>query len=175
MTRLMTSSAIAIFAATAVSAATDISDVDMNNDSFVGFEELKMAYPELTEENFDQMDDNSDNRLSSDELLDTGAVFPTFTEIDFNAIDENNDERVSYVEFYDTKAQDIVARYYGGTVADIAAIDANGDNFADFDEMMGYYPEITAESLQLIDTNNDNRISSQELYDPKAQQIVSRY
>lgn len=210
MTRLVTSTAIALFAATAATAATDMSDVDMTNDQFVGFEELKMAYPELTEEFFNQMDSNSDNRLSSEELLETSAqdilarytmvpkeerakvvldanfdrfvtkeefvaVFPTFSEIDFKAMDDNNDQRVSYVEVYETKAQDIIARYYGGTVADIAAIDTNGDNFADFDEMMGFYPEITEENLKLIDQNNDNRISSQELYDPKAQQIVSRY
>ena len=210
MTRLMTTTAVALFAATAASAATDIADVDMTNDDFVGFEELRMAFPELTEEFFDQMDLNTDNRISSEELLETKAqdilarytmvpmqerkqvvldanydrfvtkeefvaVFPTFSEIDFDAIDDNNDDRVSYVEVYETEAQNIIARYYGGTVADIAQIDANGDNFADFEEMMGYYPTITEENLRLIDLNNDNRISSQELYEPKAQQIVSRY
>ena len=210
MTRLMTTTAVALFTATAASAATDISDVDMTADSFVGFEELRMAFPEVTEENFDAMDLNDDNRVSSEELLETDAqdilarytmvpmkeraqvvldanfdrfvskeeftaIFPTFSEIDFNTIDDNNDNRVSYVEVYETEAQDIIARYYGGTVTDIAMIDANGDSFADFDEMVGFYPEITEVNLKLIDTNNDNRISSTELYDPKAQQIVSRY
>lgn len=210
MTRLMTTTAVALFTATAAFAATDISDVDMTADSFAGFEELRMAFPDVTEENFDAIDLNDDNRVSSQELLETDAqdilarytmvpmkersqvvldanfdrfvskeeftaIFPTFSEIDFNTIDDNNDNRVSYVEVYETEAQDIIARYYGGTVTDIATIDANGDSFADFDEMMGFYPEITEVNLKLIDTNNDNRISSTELYDPKAQQIVSRY
>ena len=210
MTRLMTTTAVALFTATAVSAATDIADVDMTADEFVGYEELRLAFPEVSEEDFDAMDLNGDNRICSVELLETDAqnilarynmvpmeeraqvvldayydrfvtmeeftaIFPTFSDIDFDTMDDNNDNRVSYVEVYQTEAQDIIARYYGGTVADIAKIDTNGDNFADFNEMMGFFPEITEVNLQLIDTNNDNRISSQELYDPKAQQIVSRY
>lgn len=210
MKRLMTSTAIAMIAASAAMAATDIKDVDMTGDAFVGYEELKLTFPKVSEQFFDQIDTNDDNRISSEELLEPDAqdilarytmvgmderaqvvldanhdrfvskeefvnVFPSFTEIDFEEMDANNDNRASYAEIYATDAQNIIARYYGDTVRGIADIDTNGDRFADFEEMANAFSGITNESLEEIDTNNDNRVSSVELYANDAQQIVARY
>lgn len=101
--------------------------------------------------------------------------YPTFSDLDFEAIDLNDDNRVSYEEIYMTEAQSIIGRYEVGTVLDIAAIDTDGDDFADFDEMVVAFPGLDATGFEEIDSNDDNRISAVELYAPEAQVIVSRY
>ena len=58
---------------------------------------------------------------------------------------------------------------------DIADIDTNGDAFADADEMMAAYPGLPAEAFEDIDANDDNRVSSDELYTREAQELVAPY
>ena len=48
-------------------------DVDMTGDQFVGFEEMRLAFPEIIEEFFDEMDLTDDNRIGSEELLESDA------------------------------------------------------------------------------------------------------
>lgn len=48
-------------------------DVDMTGDQFVGFEEMRLAFPEINEEFFDEMDLTDDNRIGSEELLESDA------------------------------------------------------------------------------------------------------
>ena len=48
-------------------------DVDMTGDQFVGFEEMRLAIPEIIEEFFDEMDLTDDNRIGSEELLESDA------------------------------------------------------------------------------------------------------
>ncbi len=118
------------------------------------------------------LDADSDGFISIEDMR---RGYPEFTELDFDTIDENDDNRVTYEEIYATEAQDVVARYQTGTVMDIAEIDADGDGFADFDEMATAFPGLDRESFDNIDLNCDNRISANELYEPDAQIIVSRY
>ena len=47
----------------------DLASMDKNNDNFLSMEELKGGYPKVTNANFDTIDLNKDNRISSVELL----------------------------------------------------------------------------------------------------------
>ncbi len=47
----------------------DLADLDGNGDNFLSMEELKMGYPKVTNADFDTIDLNKDNRISSIELL----------------------------------------------------------------------------------------------------------
>lgn len=117
------------------------------------------------------LDADADGFIALDDLR---RAYPEFSDLDFDAMDSNGDERLSYEEFYELDAQDTVAKYQTGTVTDIAEIDTNGDNFADFNEMVAVFPGLDEESFDDIDQNGDNRVSSSELYAPDAQDIVSR-
>ena len=47
----------------------DLADLDTNGDRFLSMEELKGGYPKVTNADFDTIDLNKDNRISSVELL----------------------------------------------------------------------------------------------------------
>lgn len=119
------------------------------------------------------LDDDSDGYILLEDLR---RAYSGFTDLDFDTMDTNDDNRLTYAEYYDIEAQNVVARYgMTNSVADIAEIDTNGDGFADFDEMMAQYPGIGELELEQIDLNGDNQVSSNELYEADAQQIVSRF
>lgn len=158
-------------------------DMDTNGDNRVSSEEILTTEAQnilgrLETSPMDRpgpvvvLDADSDGFISIEDMR---RGYPEFTELDFDTIDENDDNRVTYEEIYATEAQDVVARYQTGTVMDIAEIDADGDEFADFDEMVTAFPGLDRESFDNIDLNGDNRISANELYEPDAQIIVSRY
>lgn len=146
MKRLLTTTAVALFSATTAFAAVDIMDVDMTGDEFVGFEELRLAFPEVTEEFFDQMDTDSDNRISSDELLESEAqdILARYTMVGM-------EERRTVV------------------------LDANYDRFVSKEEFVNIFPSFTEIDFDAMDQNNDNRVSYVEIYDTNAQDIIERY
>lgn len=157
--------------------------VDMNGDNRVGpqeileteVQEILARYEMVPLEERPPMivlDANMDGFMEIEEVR---RAFPDLTQVDYEDMDENDDNRLTYQEYYTTESQDIVARYRNGSVADIAEIDMDGDDFASFDEMAGAYPGLDRESFDDIDENGDNRVSSQELYDPDAQDIISRH
>ena len=51
----------------------DLADLDSNKDNFVSMDELKGGYPKVTNADFDTIDLNNDNRISSIELLSPAA------------------------------------------------------------------------------------------------------
>lgn len=51
------------------SSFNDIASIDTNNDKFADFDEISAAYPKLAKYDFDEMDANGDNRVSSVEWL----------------------------------------------------------------------------------------------------------
>ncbi|MDJ0638506.1 MAG: hypothetical protein QNJ20_06710 [Paracoccaceae bacterium] len=53
----------------AESTFVDLADLDTNGDNFVSMDELKGGYPKVTNADFDTIDLNNDNRISSVELL----------------------------------------------------------------------------------------------------------
>ena len=162
---------------------TFFDDIDTNNDNRVSPQEILTTEAQNILGRYDMvpleargpviiLDNDADGFIS---LEDMRRGYPTFTDLDFETIDLNDDNRIAYVEIYETEAQDIIARYTTDTVKDIAEIDVNGDDFADFNEMIAAYPGLPMVEFEEIDGNDDNRISSEELYAPEAQTIVSRY
>jgi EF hand len=163
--------------------ATFFMDIDTNGDNRVSAQEIletdaqdilaryEMVPLEMRTDKI-VLDDDGDGFISIEDMR---RGYPEFTELDFDSMDLNNDNRVSIQEIFETDAQDIIARYEGGTIKTLAEIDVNGDSFADFNELVVAYPGLSAESFEQIDLNGDNRVSSQELYEGEAQQIVSRY
>lgn len=193
---------------TAAFATVGVQDIDIDNDDFASFEELQVAAPGITQEDFDLIDDNNDARISAQEMYDTQAqdilsrydytsqnlvdvdtnndgfasyeemlvVFEGLSQEDFQLMDQNDDNRLSQFEIYDTEAQNILARYpFMESVEDIQAIDADGDNYLSRSEIQASYPELPDVEFEQMDLNDDNRISYSELYQPEAQEIVSRY
>ena len=126
------------------STVTGISAIDTSGDGFATYEELAVVYPGLT--------------LS-----------------DFARIDLNDDRRVSFNELYQPLAQVKVSRHENKSkLTGISDIDVNGDNFAQFDELMAVYPGLNANDFDDIDTNNDRRVSFTELYSLEAQVVLNR-
>lgn len=118
-----------------------------------------------------RLDTDYNGYIEADEVA---AQFSDFDAEDFERMDTNGDNRLTYQEWYAPEAVTIVARYREGTIMDIAEIDTNGDRFADFDEMVASFPGLSEIDFDEIDLNNDNRVSSQELYELDAQEIISR-
>jgi len=114
--------------ATAASAQTDIAEIDWNNDRFVSFSELAIAYPGIDREDFRSIDTNDDSRIDSTELYeveaqsilarheDTGRTIRIVVDADMNGF-------VSYDE--------LAAVYTGVTQIDFDNIDVNDDNRID--------------------------------------------
>ena len=86
-------------------------------------------------------------------------------------------ERISSVELYQGEAQAIVSRYdatSGGVLVALDAIDTDNSGFASIGELTAQYANISEVDFHLIDTNNDNRISFDELYDAEAVTILGK-
>lgn len=64
-----TTEAQAVFAQCGPSSFGDIASVDQNGDKFADFNEVLAAYPKIDKYDFDEMDLNGDNRVSSVEWL----------------------------------------------------------------------------------------------------------
>lgn len=157
-------------------------DMDANDDNRISPQEMLATETQdilarydmvpLEDRVYVRVDTDMNGYMEYDEIT---AVFPGLSELDYQEIDGNDDNRVTYAEYYTTEAQDIMARASAGeTVMDIADIDMNGDDFADFNEMVAAYPGLSQLSFEEIDGNDDNRISSSELYATEAQNILAR-
>lgn len=118
-----------------------------------------------------RLDTDYNGYIEADEVA---AQFSDFDQEDFERMDTNGDNRLTYQEWYAPEAVKIVAGYRQGTIKDIAEIDMNGDSFADFNEMVASFPGLSEIDFDEIDQNDDNRVSSQELYELDAQEIISR-
>ena len=120
------------------------------------------------------IDQNGDRFASKAEVA---AVYPGLSTSDFRDIDTNRDGRWSSVEFNTGEAKLIVARNVPGVggVQDVASLDTDGSGFVSEAELAAAYPGLNAFDFDDIDTNNDNRLSSVELYDADAQVVISRY
>ena len=158
-------------------------DIDVNDDNRLDFEELQTAEAQAILGQYEMrpieeatarivLDDDGDGFIMLDDYR---RAYPQFTDLSFDEIDTNDDNRVSYVEHYDLNAQTEIARYETGTIMDIADIDTSGDSFADFSEMTAAYPGLPMEGFEEIDVNDDNRISSEELYTREAQELIGAY
>lgn len=114
--------------ATVAAAQTDIAEIDWNNDSFVSFAELAIAYPGIDREDFRSIDTNNDNRIASTELYELEAqnILARHEETGRTiriVVDADGNGFVSYDE--------LAAVYTGVTQLDFDEIDVNGDNRID--------------------------------------------
>jgi len=123
-----------------------LSDIDANGDRFASKEELIEVYPGLLDSEFRQIDINRDNRISANEL-------------------------------YAPRAQAFVTRYEGNSdrmLVTIMQVDTNDDFFVTFDELSQSFPGLTYVEFEMVDSNGDRRVASNEFYDPDAQAIFAR-
>ncbi|WP_226782628.1 EF-hand domain-containing protein [Oceaniglobus trochenteri] len=134
-----------IFARAAASGGSTNVMADADGDGFVSKEELMAAVPNFMESDFDSLDTNDDNRLSAQELDAPGA------------------------------AELINSQGAVGTTMGLADLDTNGDNFLDFAELSAGFSGIMQESFNDIDTNDDGRISANELEAPGARSMLAEY
>ena len=155
--------------------------IDTNNDYRLGAQEIQTieAQEQFGLHDMVPVENRFMVRLDTDyngyiEADEVAAQFSDFDQEDFNRMDTNGDNRLTYQEWYAPEAVTIVAKYRQGTIMDIAEIDTNGDRFADFDEMVASFPGLSEIDFEEIDENGDNRVSSQELYELEAQEIISR-
>lgn len=103
------------------------------------------------------------------------AVNPLVSSQEFRDIDVNRDRRLSSVELQAPGVQAVLDRGTdaNGTVLSIS--DISGGSFASEAQLMAAYPGLKAHEFDIIDTNNDGRVHSVELYASAAQDILSEH
>ncbi|MXQ06956.1 hypothetical protein GQ651_03760 [Alphaproteobacteria bacterium GH1-50] len=122
----------------------DVAAVDTNGDNFVSFFELAGAYPGLSATDWNEIDGSEDGRLNASEL-------------------------------YAGETQVILDRRVADrTFVALNAVDTDGSNFASLVELQSAYPGLSSLDFDEIDTNNDNRVSFDELYDIDSRTILGR-
>ncbi len=73
---ILAAAGMAAFSGAAVAQATPtFAQADTNGDGFVDFGEAQVAFPGLTQNNFNQVDNNKDGKLSQDEFNQLGGSY----------------------------------------------------------------------------------------------------
>lgn len=145
MTRLLTTVAFAAFAATPVLAKVTIQDLDVTGDSLATYEEVRNAIPEMDMVDFKAIDANGDRRLSAEEV---------------NAMDAQT--ALTQHQMRSTKERPLTL------------LDADGDGFMSYDDLVQVHPALTMNSFKQIDENGDNRLSYSEFYTSKTQTALAQ-
>lgn len=124
--------------------------------------------------NTTDLDINGDGFASISEVR---QIFPGFSSNDFREIDVNRDRRLSDSELNTSGTSAIIGRYQStmAIVHGLSDIDSNSDRFASYSELGAVYKGVTQNEFNLIDLNNDSRVSAQELYAPLSQAMLNRY
>lgn len=145
MRTLAATSAFLAFAAVPAFANVTIQDLDVTNDNFATFEEVRNAIPRMERNDFQVIDLNKDGRLSGDEVNDLKAqdMFAQHQVL-------SRKERV------------------------LTLLDDNEDGFMSFEDMQHVYPSLTMESFDQIDANKDQRLSYAEFYTPETQTALAQ-
>ena len=123
----------------------------------------------MSVETFDQ---NGDRFATFAEVT---AVNPMVSQNEFRDLDVNRDRRLSAVELQAPGAEVILERGLNdaGTVLSVA--DISGGSFVTEGQLAATYPGLKAHEFDLIDTNNDGRVSSVEIYASAAQDILNQH
>ena len=166
---------------------TFFGDIDTNDDGRWSAEELNTGeaqeilaryYPgEQADETVDleSLDTDDDGFVSQMEFE---AAYPGVDWTLANDIDTNDDNRLGPEELNTGEAQTIIAQIAPASQAetvDVAALDTDGDGFVSQEEFAAHYPDVDWEQANDIDTNDDNRLSPEELNTSEAQEIISRF
>ncbi len=117
-------------------------------------------------------DQNGDRFVSYAEVT---AVNPLVGRQDFRDLDVNRDNRLSSVELNAPGAEAILDRgtNASGTVRSVA--DISGGSFVSEAQLTAAYPGLKSHEFDIIDTNNDGRVSSTEIYASAAQDILNQH
>lgn len=144
---LTTTTAATAILATSAFAADSVADLDLDGDNFASEEEVMLAYPDVSPTSFEDIDMNDDNRLDNGEVTSPEAqrIFDQFMMTPMSM-----------------RQNTIV-------------LDRDGDGFIMADDFARAYAEFDGEDFEMIDLNDDNRVSYQEFYAPGATTIVARY
>ena len=117
----------------------------LSGGGFVGEAQLKAAYPGLSSSDFDRIDANNDNRVSSVEIYASAA----------QDILGQHESGQSILVSLDT-------------------VDTDGSGFASLAEIQAVYPGTTANDLRVFDVNRDGRIAFNEFYAPLAVETLGK-
>lgn len=117
-------------------------------------------------------DTNGDHFASRSEVA---AVNPRVSRSDFRDLDINRDGRLSQVELEAPGAEAVLNRGLNASGSVLSVMDISGGSFVSRSELSAAYPGLHPEEFDIIDTNNDQRVSSVELYAPAAQGILNLY
>ncbi len=120
----------------------------------------------------DAFDANGDRFVSYAEAT---AVNPLVTRQDFRDLDVNRDNRLSAVEFNAAGAEAILGRGTSAAGTVLSVSDLSGGSFVTEGQLVAAYPGLKAHEFDLIDANNDNRVSSVEIYASDAQDILNQH
>ncbi len=117
-------------------------------------------------------DQNGDRFVSYAEVT---AVNPLVGRQDFRDLDVNRDNRLSSVDLHAPGAEAILDRgtNASGTVRSVA--DISGGSFVSEAQLTAAYPGLKSHEFDIIDTNNDGRVSSTEIYASAAQDILNQH
>lgn len=126
-------------------AAVTIAEIDITDDGFVSFEEMKNAMPKMNMQAFKDIDTNNDNRISANELSDLNAQ----TVLSQHSV-------------------------LGQKERPLSLLDLDGDGFMSLADMRNVHPDLTNAGFEKMDTNNDQRLSYQEFYATEAQVVLAQ-
>ncbi len=123
----------------------------------------------MSVETFDQ---NGDRFATFAEVT---AVNPKVSRSEFRDLDVNRDRRLSSVELQAPGAEAILDRGMNtaGTVLSVG--DISGGSFVTEAELAAAYPGLKTVEFDIIDSNNDGRVSSVEIYASAAQDILNQH
>ena len=117
-------------------------------------------------------DQNGDRFVSFAEVT---AVNPLVNRQEFRDLDVNRDNRLSSVELNAPGAEAILDRGTAASGTVLSVADISGGSFATEAQLKAAYPGLKSVEFDIIDANNDNRISSVEIYASDAQDILSQH
>lgn len=118
---------------------------DLSGGSFVGEAQLKAAYPGLSSAEFDIIDENNDNRVSSVEIYSAAAQ---------DILNQHEGGQ--------------------GILVSLDEVDTDGSGFASLAEIQAVYPGTSANDLRVFDVNRDGRIAFNEFYSPDAIETLGK-
>lgn len=145
MKRILTTSAIAAILATPALAVVTIQDLDVTGDSFVTYEEVRNAIPQMDRVDFNAIDTNGDQRLSAEEIGDAKAQ-----------------TALTLHQMRSSKERPLML------------LDPDSDGFMSYEDIARVHPSLTMNSFKEIDANGDNRLSYAEFYTNEAQTALAQ-
>lgn len=119
--------------------------LDTDGNGFASFDELAVAYPNLSATDYRLIDTNRDNRVS----------FPEFYTLEAQVALSRSAAAPE-------------------AIVDLASVDADGDGFVGFGELQAAFPGLSANDFRALDINRDNRLGATELYTLDTSVVLGR-